>query len=166
MFYLNVEHVLFIHSVIDEVFEEYSEPGELRGLRDPYLLESAVMQPRQTFDGVEIYPGLFDKAGVLLYGLTKNHPFVNGNKRTAFLSTSVFLLLNGYDLNMTEQQVVRMMRGIAYGRTRKTLSIELKKRAITLEALPNLTVKDSTMTRRKIRLLQKFAAKLKTNLEQ
>ena len=60
------------------------------------LLESAIFQPRQTFNGRFLYRTVFDKAAVLLYSRIKDHPFVDGNKRMALTAVTVFLTLNGY----------------------------------------------------------------------
>jgi len=60
------------------------------------LLESALFQPAQTFDGRFLYRTIFDKAAVLLCSVIKNHSLVDGNKRTALTTMGVFLALNGY----------------------------------------------------------------------
>ena len=60
------------------------------GIRDPGLLEAALFRPQ-----TEHYPSLIDEAAALWESLSQNHPFVDGNKRTAFAATYVFLLING-----------------------------------------------------------------------
>ena len=69
------------------------------------LLESALSNPLQTFDGRELYPTLVKKAAMLYYSLNKNHPFKNGNKRIATASLLVFLYINDQDLNGGEREV-------------------------------------------------------------
>lgn len=68
------------------------------GVRDLGLIESAVERPKATFDGIDLYPDLFEKAAALMHSLLKNHAFVDGNKRTSYTSVGVFLKLNGYKL--------------------------------------------------------------------
>jgi len=90
--YLTVEQVLFIH---DQAIKRFGGPF---GVRELNLLESAVMRPRASFGGKDLYKGIFDKAGALLQSLLKNHPFVDGNKRTALSSAALMLWMNGYKL--------------------------------------------------------------------
>jgi death-on-curing protein len=87
MRYLTVEEVLEINA---EVI------GGGHALRDLGLLESAVARPQASAFGADAYPDLASKAAALLHSLVLNHAFVDGNKRTAVLSTLVFLDLNGY----------------------------------------------------------------------
>lgn len=90
--YLTVEQVLFIHArIIDET-------GGRHGVRDLGLLEAAVMRSKATFEGKELYPGVFLKAAALLHSLTGNHPFVDGNKRTGIAAAALFMAQNGYRL--------------------------------------------------------------------
>jgi len=75
-------------------------------VRDEGLLASAVDKPWTSYMGVELYPSLADKAAALLVGLSRNHPFVDGNKRTAIGAVSVFLLANGYWLVINNDEEV------------------------------------------------------------
>ena len=68
------------------------------GLRDLGLLESAVARPRASFDGKDLYLSVFEKVAAILHSLLKNHPFVDGNKRTALASAGLLLRINGYRL--------------------------------------------------------------------
>ncbi|MGB9826790.1 MAG: type II toxin-antitoxin system death-on-curing family toxin, partial [Desulfofundulus sp.] len=86
------------------------------GVRDRGLLESAVMNPLATFGGEELYMGLLTKVATLLYGLVKNHPFVDGNKRTAFVAAAVVLKRNGLQLIASNSEVVALMEDVAAGR--------------------------------------------------
>jgi death-on-curing protein len=65
-------------------------------LREFGLLEGAVMRPQATAFGEDAYPSLHDKAAALLHSLARNHPFVDGNKRTAWAATTVFYQINGH----------------------------------------------------------------------
>ncbi|MGI6611007.1 MAG: type II toxin-antitoxin system death-on-curing family toxin [Limnochordia bacterium] len=151
-------HVLFIHFVgIDIVFEGYGSPKESRGLRGKgELLQSALAQPYQTFGGVELYPKTLDKAAVLLFGLTNNHPFVDGNKRTALLTTATYLLQNGYDIRATEKQWVRLMLEVAYGKSQRGIRLWLKKHTILIKDLSKHKVLDPKLAKRKVTFLEAF----------
>jgi len=73
-----------------------SSTGVSRGLHDLKALESAVNQPRQTFDQKDLYPDIVTKAAALCFSLVMNHPFVDGNKRVGHAAMETFLILNGY----------------------------------------------------------------------
>ncbi len=90
--FLTTEQVLFIH---DQMVKRF---GGSFGVRDPGLVKSAVARPQASFDGQYLYSSIFDKAAALLQSLLKNHPFVDGNKRTALTSAGIFLKKNGYKL--------------------------------------------------------------------
>jgi len=77
------------------------------------LLESAINQPRQTFGGNELYPTLIDKATILFYGINKNHPFKNGNKRISAASLIVFLYINDMQLNASKVEIVNKTLDVA-----------------------------------------------------
>lgn len=93
--------------------------GGSTGLRDGGLLESALASPRQTMFDEELYPELAAKAAILLVGLVKNHPFVDGNKRTAFLATLRFLEVNGYTLAAAEDELFNLIQNIVSSRVEK-----------------------------------------------
>nr|ACO88856.1 putative death-on-curing protein [Microbacterium sp. MA1] len=69
--------------------------GEQLIVRDEGLLQAAVARPLTSVFGVEAYPNLWDKAAALMHSLARNHPFVDGNKRTSWASANVFLHING-----------------------------------------------------------------------
>ena len=99
--YFTVQQVLFIHArLIDTTGGEH-------GLRNLGLLQSAVARPQVTFDGIDLYQNLFDKAAALVELLAQNHPFIDGNKRTAISSTALFLLSNGRSLQTTNNELER-----------------------------------------------------------
>lgn len=100
MKYLTAVQVLFIHSRIIDV------TGGRPGIRDLSLLQSAVSRPRAMFDKKDLYPGLFQKVAALMESLIKNHPFIDGNKRTAIASAGIFLQMNGYVLTASQKDVV------------------------------------------------------------
>jgi death-on-curing protein len=87
-----------------------------KGIHDMGLLESAVSTPFQTFGGQELYPSLLDKAARLCYGLAKNHPFRDGNKRSAVHSMLVFLYINEIELEYTQLELEEMIIAVADNR--------------------------------------------------
>jgi death-on-curing protein len=107
--YLSPEQVLFIHSrIIDAT-------GGAHGLRDIGLLQSAVSRPRATFNGKDLYKDLFHKAAAVMQSLAVDHPFIDGNKRTAITSAAVFLTLNGRVLEATRGELVAFAVAVAVG---------------------------------------------------
>lgn len=86
------------------------------GLRDGALLDSAVNNPFQTFGGAELYGSIYEKAAQLCFGLLKNHPFVDGNKRTAAHAMLVFLELNGLRVIACDEQMFNRIMFMTDGR--------------------------------------------------
>lgn len=99
--YLTPEQVLFLHSRL------VSETGGAHGVRDLGMLLSALGRPQATFEDKELYPDLFTKTAALMDSLVRNHPFVDGNKRTAITSAGIFLWINGYQLTVENREMVR-----------------------------------------------------------
>jgi death on curing protein len=90
------------------------EHGGQPGLRDEGLLESALARPLHAWN----YDEAIDLAALAAeygFGLAKNHAFLDGNKRIAFVVTNVFLLLNGHEIEAREPEVVNIMLGVADG---------------------------------------------------
>jgi death-on-curing protein len=104
MRYLTLGEVVALHRAV------VAASGGSDSLRDFGALESALAQPKATFDGRDLYPTVVDKASALAYGLAMNHPFVDGNKRIAHAAMAVFLELNGFVLSATidEQEVLML----------------------------------------------------------
>lgn len=98
--FITITRVLVIHSYSVKRY------GGSQGIRDLGLVESAVARPQSGFGGEYLYKNIFDMAAALLQSLLKNHPFVDGNKRTALFSTGVFMKLNGYKLKNTHKEEV------------------------------------------------------------
>lgn len=92
--FVSIDEVLGIHEAM------LALAGGKGGVRDFALLHSAVERPKATFDGADLYPTIFAKAAALLQSMCMNHPFTDGNKRTAFESTKRFLWLNGFHLRV------------------------------------------------------------------
>lgn len=106
--------------ILDDVlsFHEYMEKTFVmdKGIHDMGLLESAVNTPFQTFSGQNLYPSILDKAARLCYGLAKNHPFRDGNKRSAVHSMLVFLYINGIELEYSQLELEEMIIAVADSR--------------------------------------------------
>lgn len=99
--YLLPEQVLFLHSRL------IVETGRAHGVRDLGMLRSAIGPPQTTFDHQEFCPDLFTKAAALMDSLVRNHPFVDGNKRTAIAAAGIFLSINQYQLVVENAEMVR-----------------------------------------------------------
>lgn len=97
--YLTPEQVLFIHSKLIQ------ETGGSHGVRDMGMLLTAVARSRATFDQKELYPDLYSKAAALFQSLVGNHPFLDGNRRTAIASAGLFLQMNGKVLSTTQDEL-------------------------------------------------------------
>jgi death on curing protein len=101
-------------AVIRAVHEEQlAEHGGAIGTRDTGLLESALARPMQLAAYGE--PDVAALAAAYGYGLAKNHPFIDGNKRTAFVAVELFLMLNGWELTATDADCVLTMLAVAAG---------------------------------------------------
>ena len=95
---LSLDEVLELHA------DQISSFGGSPGVRDEGLLESALAQPQATFGGQFLHPTISEQAAAYLYHIAMNHPFIDGNKRTAFAVTDTFLRLNGCALNLTDDR--------------------------------------------------------------
>lgn len=104
-----VQDIYELHIQLEETFILSS------GIRDEKLLASAVNTPFQTFMGNDLYPSLYDKAAQLCYGIANNHPFIDGNKRTALHSMYVYLIINGFDITASQQEVENLIINVAAG---------------------------------------------------
>lgn len=104
---LSKRQVLLIHEQL------IRETGGSQGLRDEGLLESALAAPFQSFEGEDAFPSIYQKAARLGYGLIKNHPFVDGNKRIGTHVMLVFLALNDIALSYTQEELTQIILVIA-----------------------------------------------------
>ncbi|MES3008852.1 MAG: type II toxin-antitoxin system death-on-curing family toxin [Pseudomonadota bacterium] len=103
------------HNVVSHVHNlllaEHGGPG---GTRDHSLLKSALDRPKNKF-GYEAECTLHDLAAAYSFGIARNHPFVDGNKRTAFVCGALFLELNGFTVTASEPDTVVTMEAVAAG---------------------------------------------------
>jgi death-on-curing family protein len=115
---LGARYVEYIH---DELIAElWADAGAIsaKGCRDFNLLESAVSRPFQTVFGRDAYPTILDKSVALFHSLISNHPFHDGNKRTAVSSLYVFLLANGCYFALTNIDAYELAKAAASYRER------------------------------------------------
>lgn len=123
-----VQDIHELHTQLEDVFVLSS------GVRDENLLASAVNTPFQTFMGNDLYPSIYDKAAQLCYGIANNHPFTDGNKRTALHSMYVYLIINGFDITASQQEVENLIINIAAGNMTNTELAEwLRENTIKLD---------------------------------
>jgi death-on-curing protein len=106
--YLNIVELILIN---EELIGKKSQ------LRDVDLLESAVLRPMTSAFGEDAYATIHDKAAALFHSLSRNHAFVDGNKRTSVLATILFLEMNGYAVTWDEEQALEFVLQIAQGGT-------------------------------------------------
>ncbi len=111
--FLKLSEVLLAHHV------QIARFNGMYGIRDKGLLESALAQPEATFSGELLHPTIYEQAAAYLYHIAKNHPFVDGNKRTAFAATDVFLRMNGYILKLTDAQSYDLVLQVVQGNLEK-----------------------------------------------
>ncbi|MBU4141198.1 MAG: type II toxin-antitoxin system death-on-curing family toxin [Candidatus Omnitrophica bacterium] len=92
------------------------------GIRDIRLLESVVARPQAAFAKKDLYPDIFSKAAALIHSIISNHPFIDGNKRTAYMAMRLFLNINGYDVQASLKKRYNLVMQIAR-KTKKEESI-------------------------------------------
>lgn len=109
MIRLSKTQILLLHEQL------IAETGGSSGLRDEGMLDSALNAPFQTFGEEDVYPSLQQKAARLCFGLVKNHPFLDGNKRIGAHVMLVFLALNGIELQHTQTELSDVILQLAAG---------------------------------------------------
>ena len=110
MIRLSKEQVILLHQRLIET------TGGSAGIRDEGMLESALSNPFQSFGDVELYPSIQAKAAQLCFGIVKNHPMIDGNKRLGTHVMLVFMALNGYELLYTQQELSSTILDLAAGK--------------------------------------------------
>ena len=104
---INFEEAVFLHSLAIEM------SGGKDGLREKGLLEGALGRPWSGMKGVLFYNSPFRRAGALMEAIIRDHPFVDGNKRTGFLLAGYSLYKEGFDLSAENRQIVSFVVGLA-----------------------------------------------------
>lgn len=133
---MNTANIQFTLQDIYELHKQLEDEFVLSsGIRDESLLISAVNSPFQTFMGSDLYPSIYDKSAQLCYGIANNHPFTDGNKRTALHSMYVYLIINGFDIIASQQDVENMIIDIAAGNMTNTELVQwLQKNTVEIDA--------------------------------
>lgn len=108
---ISLSEVLEIHELL------ISEFGGSYGIRDLNLLNSALNRPFLGFGNVEFYPNLQDKAAALIESIVKNHPFIDGNKRTAYVLMRLYLIQEGFDIIASQNEKYEFVMNIADGKS-------------------------------------------------
>jgi death-on-curing protein len=109
MIKLDITDVLLLHEMMCK------KTGGAPGVRDTGVLESSLYHAYATFEEKDLYPTIEEKAARQAYGIIKNHPFVDGNKRTGLFVMLVFLELNSIRLEFSQLELVKLGIGIADG---------------------------------------------------
>lgn len=104
--YLNVYEMIIIN---EELI------GKTSQLRDVDLLEAAVLRPSASAFGEDAYPTIVDKAAAMFHSLSRNHAFVDGNKRTSTIALIMFLRLNNYRVNWNPEEALQFIVEVATG---------------------------------------------------
>lgn len=111
--FLDKETVLAFHR------DQVNTYGGKQGVRDEGLLESALAQSQASFDGDYVHDSIFKMAAAYGFHICKNHPFFDGNKRTALVAIYTFLYVNGYHLQADKKSLYAVMIDLANGKLEK-----------------------------------------------
>ena len=106
---LSLGEVLHLHRLV------VAASGGASGVRDLGALESAVAQPHASFEGTALYSTLVEKGAALAFSLVRNHPFLDGNKRTGHAALETFLMLNGFEIVAPVSEQEEVFLGLASG---------------------------------------------------
>ena len=109
---IELKDVLNIHNILIDKF------GGSKGIRDLGALESAINRPLATFDNQELYPSPSEKAAALLESVLINHPFIDGNKRTAYVLMRLILLNYSLDIVSDSREKYKMVIAASKGEIR------------------------------------------------
>ena len=117
-------HFLTLIEVLELHRKVIKQSGGAFGIRDIGLLESAIVQPRMTFGGEDLYPSLLEKAAALGFSIIMNHPFVDGNKRIGHAAMETFLVMNGMEIHTSVDEQERVVLTIAAGELGREAFVE------------------------------------------
>ena len=113
IYFLTLEDVLEIHA------DQIHRYGGRSGVRDQNLLLSAIAQPPSTFDGRYLHKTFYEKAAAYFFHISQNHPFIDGNKRVALVSTLMFLAMNDYAIDYNKNALEQLTYAVAKGEANK-----------------------------------------------
>jgi death on curing protein len=111
--FLGLEDVIAIHN------DQMQRYGGRTGIRDPELLKSAVAMPMTGLGEEYLHHDIYEMAAAYLFHIVRNHPFIDGNKRTGAVSAIVFLIMNGIEFNDDEDDLENLVISVAEGKNDK-----------------------------------------------
>jgi death-on-curing protein len=127
--FLTLDDVLALHSGSIARF------GGDAGIKDLGLLESALAMPQATFSGADLHETLAEKAAAYLFHVVKNHAFVDGNKRTGLACALVFVELNGYRWEASDDSLIALTLEVASGtRSKSSVAVSIAAALVPLSA--------------------------------
>lgn len=122
--FLGLDEVLALHA------DQIRRYGGRAGVRDLELLKSALAMPEQSYEGEYLHSTLFEMAAAYLFHIVRNHPFVDGNKRTGLIAALAFLGLNGLRLEADDEALYELVVGVSGGEAGKAdVAVLLRERA-------------------------------------
>ena len=113
--FLGLDEVIEIHH------DQITRYGGPPGIRDMELLKSAIAMPPAWFGGNYLHKNIYEMAAAYLFHIARNHPFIDGNKRTGAVAAVVFLLMNGIELEVNDDNFEKLVRSVAEGKTDKAV---------------------------------------------
>ena len=118
---MNKEPLFLTFAEIIEIHDyQISHFGGSDGLRSAEMLKSAIGMPSSTFSGEYLHPTIPEMAAAYLFHLVENHPFLDGNKRVGSMASLVFLDLNGYEFDATDEEFTDLVMRVASGKMLKS----------------------------------------------
>ena len=118
---MNKEPLFLTFAEIIEIHNyQISHFGGSDGLRSAEMLKSAIGMPSSTFSGEYLHPTIPEMAAAYLFHLVENHPFLDGNKRVGAMASLVFLDLNGYEFDATDEEFTDLVMRVASGKMLKS----------------------------------------------
>ena len=111
---------LTLAEVVDIHCNQMKLYGRLPGIRDINLLSSAIAMPHASFHGEHLHNDIYEMAAAYAFHIGKNHPFIDGNKRTALVSALVFLELNGISISDSQGKLYDAMLDLSTGKLNKS----------------------------------------------
>jgi len=113
IFFLTLSEVLDLHK------DEIQRYGGAPGIRSKELLLSAIAQPYASFSSQYLHKDLFEMGSAYLYHICQNHPFIDGNKRTALAAALMFFLMNGIEIKVDSDLLADIVFKVAKGKMKK-----------------------------------------------
>ncbi|MFH1832250.1 MAG: type II toxin-antitoxin system death-on-curing family toxin [bacterium] len=122
--FLSVDEVVRIH---DSMIDKF---GGASGIREQGLLESAIFQAQVAFGGDFVCQDVYEMAAAYLYHIVKNHPFIDGNKRTGIVVATSFLDCQGYEIDLSQDEFYKLALDVANSKKDKPAIARLLKKKI------------------------------------